>query len=188
MRTKSAASLPATALDAMLMGLLEGGPRAGYELRKALVGSPLKHFSESPGAVYPALRRLEANGWVVPVTDAPGGRGRRDLKLTPRGRAALLSWLGRPVSREDVVWRQDELALRFAFLCPALPLSEAKRFLKDFLREIQGHLVELRRFRKEMAPGMTPTGRLAFDGGVALYEARARWARGALTTLGRRSR
>jgi DNA-binding PadR family transcriptional regulator len=189
MRTKKAPVVPATALDAMLMGLMAEAPRSGYELRKLLAGSPLKHFSESPGAVYPALRRLEGNGWVVEASaDAASGRGRRDLALTARGRAAFAAWLARPVTRTDVVWRLEELSLRFAFLHPALPKGAALRFLEDFVKETAAYLSELRAFHKANAPAMSLTGRLAFESGLALYEGKNRWARRALRELRRSAR
>jgi DNA-binding PadR family transcriptional regulator len=172
----------------MLMGLLEPGPRSGYELRKALLGSPLKHFSESPGAIYPALRRLESNGWIAPLSEAPAGRGRRDLRLTPGGRAALVSWLRRPVTRDDVVWRLEELALRFAFLDSVLPPTAAPRFLEDFVKETAAYLEELRAFHRANAATMTLTGRLGFESGLALYAAKLGWGRRALRQLRRSPR
>jgi len=42
-----------------LLGLLHQKERSGYDLRKVFTHTPVKHFSDSPGAIYPALRRLE---------------------------------------------------------------------------------------------------------------------------------
>jgi Transcriptional regulator PadR-like family len=42
-----------------LMGLLQGKPSSGYELRKLFSSASMRTYSDSPGAIYPALRRLE---------------------------------------------------------------------------------------------------------------------------------
>ena len=60
-----------------LLGLLHQAPQAGYDLRKTFVSTPMAAFSDSPGAIYPALRRLAGQGWIAPVEPARGGRRRR---------------------------------------------------------------------------------------------------------------
>ena len=37
---------------------------SGYDLRKIFTTTAMGSFSDSPGAIYPALARLEANGLV----------------------------------------------------------------------------------------------------------------------------
>lgn len=56
MRTIQTTTSP---LECALLGLLHQMPRSGYNLRKTFSSSPLAAFSDSPGAVYPALRQLE---------------------------------------------------------------------------------------------------------------------------------
>jgi DNA-binding PadR family transcriptional regulator len=176
-----------TALDATLLGLLDQAAQSGYDLRRAFVQTPLKHFSQSPGAIYPALRRLEKRGLVAAVTAARrGGRRRRALRITAAGRRALAAWVGQPLTRADVVWRMDELALRFAFMEQTHTPARALRFLADLEREVRAYLAELRRYRASAAPAMSRTGLLAFDSGVAGYEGQARWAQVAAKTLKQR--
>ena len=47
-----------------LLGLIFEQPRSGYDLRKIFTTTAMGSFSDSPGAIYPALARLEANGLV----------------------------------------------------------------------------------------------------------------------------
>src|SRR5262245_36984619 len=114
-------------LEFMLLGLLREGPRSGYDLRQQIVQSPLRQFSSSPGAIYPALRRLAARGWVE-RGPAGGGRGRRELKLRARGRRAFVEWLCGPVTREDVRARPGDLLLRCAWMDGALSPRAIRRF------------------------------------------------------------
>jgi DNA-binding PadR family transcriptional regulator len=43
----------------------------------------------SPGTLYPALARMERNGWLARHGDAPHARARHPLRITPEGRRLL---------------------------------------------------------------------------------------------------
>jgi DNA-binding PadR family transcriptional regulator len=61
-------------------------------------------FSDSPGAIYPALARLETNGLVRGhIVEGSGLRRRKIYSLTAAGKAKLADWLSVAVTREDVV-------------------------------------------------------------------------------------
>ena len=51
-------------LDGLLLAALEAGPRHGYGVIETLRHGSSGHFDLPTGTVYPALRRLEAAGWV----------------------------------------------------------------------------------------------------------------------------
>ena len=71
-----------------LLGLIWQEPRSGYDLRKFFSSTPMISFSDSPGAIYPALHRLEQRGLVRGHTAQGAGlRRRRIFELTTRGRA-----------------------------------------------------------------------------------------------------
>jgi PadR family transcriptional regulator, regulatory protein PadR len=62
----------------------------------------------SPGTLYPALARMEANRWLAPTRRAPHPRARRALRITAAGRR-LLDALRRDVTelhREVVLGRE----------------------------------------------------------------------------------
>src|SRR6266700_1823213 len=100
-----------------LLGLIWQEPRSGYDLRKFFSSTPMISFSDSPGAIYPALRRLEQRGLVRGHTAQGSGlRRRRIFELTARGRAEFRRWQTQPVMRNDVVRNLGVLMLRFAFL------------------------------------------------------------------------
>jgi DNA-binding PadR family transcriptional regulator len=173
-------TIKATTLDYLLLGLLGAGPRSGYDLRVQISQTPLRQYSDSPGAIYPALRRLVERGWVK--ADRPsGGRRRQVLHLTARGRKAFAEWLGRPIQPKDVVSRGEELLLRFAFMGPATGLAE--RFLEQFEEEAAAYLETLQQHHTEQAAVLPLTARLAFEYGLAQHEARLRWIRKALQAV-----
>jgi DNA-binding PadR family transcriptional regulator len=170
----------ATRLDYALVALMAQEPRSGYDLRKIFALTPLAHFSDSPGAVYPALRRLARRGWVAPVAPRPrSGRRREAFRVTAAGRRGLRDWLRQPVTRDQVVRDLDGLLLRFAFMGEWLEASEIQAFLEGLLRELRLHLADLESFFARASGGMSATGRLAFESGLAGLRAQISWAQGA---------
>jgi DNA-binding PadR family transcriptional regulator len=167
--------MEASSLDYLLVGLLSGGPRSGYDLRKQIGDSPLRLYSDSPGAIYPALRRLARRHWVE-AGPPEGPRRRSAYRVTPEGLAAFVAWLRQPVEREDVERGADDLLLRFAFMGAVLTPSEVAGFLEQLESETRAHLATLQEFYARESSRLPLTGRLAFEFGLADHEARIHWA------------
>jgi DNA-binding PadR family transcriptional regulator len=172
----------ATTLEYALLALLDQEPHSGYELRRIFTLTPLGYFSDSPGAIYPALRRLVARHWVG--AGAPqGGRRLQEYRISARGREALVAWLRLPVTGADVVSDPDALMLRFAFMGQALPVAAIRGFLREYERRMTSQLEDLRRHHGAHMHTWSLTGRLAFEHGLAQHETRVAWARSAARTL-----
>jgi DNA-binding PadR family transcriptional regulator len=170
-----------TTLGYALLGLLHQEPRSGYDLRKIFETTPMGHCSGSPGAIYPALRRLEQQGLIEGQVDHTTSlRPRQVFRPTETGTEMFQKWLARDVQRDDVIWRLDELMLRFAFHSFLESNTASRKFLTGFVAEVNGYIKELRQQLK-MVPTETPIhGKLALESGVELYQAHRRWARKAL--------
>ena len=162
-------------LEYALVGLLKQKPQSGYDLRKAFVTTPIRHFSDSPGSIYPALRRLEARKWLA-VTGENGGRKRQLFRVTKTGEGAFLEWLQRPVTRDDVIWRLEEVMMRFAFQGGNVPRKVTLAFLDQLELQTSAYAGELREYAKQtgMADSIS-TGALAFANGVEGYAAQVAW-------------
>ncbi len=135
-------------LELALIGLVKQKPQSGYDLRKTFAITAMRHFSDSPGSIYPALRRLEARGLIAAelrVGDhLENRRGRQVFRLTATGESVLMARLGLPVTREDVIWRMPELMLRFALMDGNAPRSTALRFLEEFEQALGTYVADLR--------------------------------------------
>jgi DNA-binding PadR family transcriptional regulator len=165
-----------TLLGRALLGLLQDRPASGYDLRKIFTETPMGSFSDSPGAIYPALERLEAKKLVRGrVESGPGLRQRKIFHLTAAGLKELTTWLTAPVEEQDVVRRMNELMLRFAFLDRAVGEEATLRFLQSLEAELRNYVPKIKRFFKDHAVAMPTSGRLALEAGVLGYEARLRW-------------
>ncbi|MFF9626556.1 helix-turn-helix transcriptional regulator [Streptomyces griseosporeus] len=107
-------------LEFAVLGLLRESPMHGYELRKRLNTSLGVFRAFSYGTLYPCLKTLVANGWLIeeqgtgPEATAPlaGRRAKIVYRLTAEGKEhfeELLSQTG-PDAYED-----ESFAARFAF-------------------------------------------------------------------------
>ncbi len=165
-------------LGLAILGLLSINPLSGYGLRKVFLTTAMGAFSGSPGAIYPALRKLEAAGLVKgTVENARTLRPRMAYTLTPAGLAALKGALGRPVTREDVMRRMDNLILRFSFMDGLLPKVTILGFLHSLATETEAYLAVLEKEVRRDAPGMSFCGLAAIEQGVESFRTLARWAR-----------
>lgn len=173
-----------TTLELALVGLVAGEPRSGYDARKVFEETALGHFSASPGAIYPALRRLEKAGLLSGKVERKGTlRPRKVYRLTPQGEGALKARLSRPVTRDDIVWHMDDLMLRFAFMDPLVGREATLEWLEQMADQIEGYLPELEGQRAEQEETGTACSRLAVQQGIDTYRATARWARRATREL-----
>jgi PadR family transcriptional regulator AphA len=165
-------------LSLAILGLLSMRPMSGYDLRKIFLTTAMKAFSGSPGAIYPALGRLEKNGLVEGAVDRKNTlRPRVIYTLTPRGRTALVGTLSEPVSREDVIRRMGGLLLRFSFMSGLVGTERMLDFLRALTEETEGYLEVLEAEFRAGAPGLPFSGRAALEQGVESYRTTARWAK-----------
>lgn len=171
-------------LSLAIMGLIAQKPQTGYDIRKTFATTPMGHFSSSPGAIYPALQRLEKDGWVRGKVDTKTTlRPRKVYAMTTEGRRVLKHHLRQPVTRDDVMRRLDDLILRFGFMDQIVGRAATLRFLHSFASEIEMYLVDLRAFHDGARQFMPAGGRLAMENGIAGYETNAAWARRAIEEL-----
>jgi len=171
-----------------LLGLLQQEPRSGYDLRKIFANTPMGTFSDSPGAIYPALERLEKRGFVRSrIEERSGLRRRRLFRPTASGIRAFKTWQTRTIVRKDVIHSVDELMLRFSFMDETANAADARRFLKELKSELGGgYIPALRKYQAKHSPNMPLSGRLALESGVRAYETLFRWAKAALSAYNKR--
>jgi PadR family transcriptional regulator, regulatory protein PadR len=82
-------SLPGS-LDMLILKMLSRGKLHGYAIAQAIHENSGNEILVEEGSLYPALQRLELNGWIDGewgVTSS--GRRARIYKITPSGRKQL---------------------------------------------------------------------------------------------------
>jgi DNA-binding PadR family transcriptional regulator len=169
-----------------LMGLLQAKPASGYDLRKIFSSTAMMSYSDSPGAIYPALRRLQRQRLIRGnIEDGAGLRRRRVFTLTAQGNTELTSWITRPVNRADVIRGVDEIMLRFAFSEQAAGRDASVGLLKSLKAELTSYLPDLHRQRAAGKATMPTSGSLALESGIRGYETLLQWTKDALATFAR---
>ena len=160
-----------------LLGLLHGSALSGYDVRKIFTETPMGSFSNSPGAIYPALGRLEKAALIRGRIEGSSGLRRRKIfQLTESGTKAFKEWLRRPVTQDDVMHGPDELMLRFSFMDNAVGEAATLRFLKSMNKELSVFAVSLREFLNSHRIKLPRSGALALESGVRRYEALLAWS------------
>ena len=158
-----------------LLGLLQK-PSSGYDLRKVFSSTSMKTYSDSPGAIYPALRRLEKAGLIRGTIEEGSGLRRRQIfRLTPKGLAELKKWIALPITREDLASGLKTIMLRFAFSEIAIGAAASLAILKSLEAALQPHLQNLREQLQAMKTVAPISGRLALECGIRSYESLFDW-------------
>ena len=170
-----------TPLDYAILGLLHNAPMSGYALRKLFATTPMSHFSDSPGSIYPALARLRRKGLVTATVQKKQSlRPRQVFRLSSAGLKVLATWVSAPVTREELTGHGDEVMLRFVFSEQVLGPAAALRFLESYGRSLAAYIPELERYYESAAPAMSLAARLALRNGVASHQEQLAWVRDAI--------
>lgn len=76
-------------LDLLLLAILSEGPMHGYAIIDSLRNRSNGTFDLPEGTVYPALHRLESQGFLRSHWSEDAPRRKRIYQLTPKGQQAL---------------------------------------------------------------------------------------------------
>jgi transcriptional regulator len=79
-------------LDLLILRTLLTGPSHGHAIAKHIQRTSEDLLQVETGSLYPALYRLEANGWVAASWElSEKGKRARYYRITPKGRKQLAS-------------------------------------------------------------------------------------------------
>lgn len=166
-----------------LLGLLQQNPSSGYALRKLFSTTALMTYSDSPGAIYPALKKLTRQGLIRGRIESGSGMRRRQIfRVNARGNAELKKWITRPLVRADLVRGLDEVMLRFGFSGQVGGSDVSVRLLKSLETELTSYIPDLHQQLSVGKATMPTSGRLALESGIRGYECLLQWTRYALAT------
>jgi DNA-binding PadR family transcriptional regulator len=175
-----------TSFEHILLGLICTSPSSGYDLKRMFAATPMGLYQPSSGALYPALRRLEAGEMVraQPLSGqvAQSARHRRVYEPTPKGELTHAEWLRTPV---DPATASRDLGLhlmRFVMMERLFPREEVLAFLRSLADALAVLVAQLEQYTAtaEMSD-LHPL--LALDHGLAVHRASLRWAKQTIAAL-----
>ena len=124
----------------MLLGFLMSASMTGYELKKKFSISFSFFSGLSYGSIYPALRKMEQEGWItLEVEIQNGSPNRKVYTITDKGRKVFLENLRAPFSLERPKNAFLARLFFFSYLPPEDRLDTANRHLET-VREMQRNL------------------------------------------------
>jgi len=127
-------------IKTMLLGFLMGGSMTGYELKKKFSISFSFFSGLSYGSIYPALRKMEKEGWLTLVVQIQDGSPNRKVyTITDEGKKVFLENLRMPFSLERPKNAFLARLFFFSYLPPEERLDTANRYLET-VKEMQRSL------------------------------------------------
>jgi DNA-binding PadR family transcriptional regulator len=172
-----------TDFEQILLGVIDSEPRSGYGLKKMFNSSPSSVYQPSPGALYPALRRLEARGLLRAEKISTGRRAQRMYHVTDAGHAAHMEWLRQPVVPATVGADLGLHLMRFALMEDRLPRAAIRAFLEDLENALDTFVTAMERYLASGVQAHKPHAELAIKHGIAVHRASLDWTRSARSAL-----
>jgi DNA-binding PadR family transcriptional regulator len=183
-----AAGRPLTDFEQVLLGVIASEPRSGYGLKKMFSSSPASVYQPSPGALYPALRRLEERGLLHAEKQVSSGRrALRLYRLTDAGLAVFLEWLRTPVVPETAGAELGQHLMRFSLMEDYLERAEVIAFLADLGGALDGFVRGMEQFVALRQGMLREHALLAVEHGIVMHRASLEWVRSAMASLGETS-
>jgi DNA-binding PadR family transcriptional regulator len=158
---------------------------SGYEIHKAIEDNFGSFWGESYGQIYPALKRLAAEGLIEPCKPASAPKKRRqEYTLTDAGRACLREWLALPFQNDPP---RNEFLLKLFFGreaakgVPIMHVRELQERNRRMLATLEG--IEQMSRGHELQNPRRPYWMLILSLGIALTRAALDWGESALSEL-----
>ncbi|MCW2307445.1 PadR family transcriptional regulator [Rhodobium gokarnense] len=132
----------------LCLAILSFGESTGYEIKKQSVEGKFSYFVDASfGSIYPALARLEADGFVTSRQEIqPGKPPRKIYEITEAGRTALVEELSEPPGRD--VFRSEFLLI--AMCAKNLPQHVVTEAIESRIRSIEEEVGQLRHIVEEL--------------------------------------
>jgi DNA-binding PadR family transcriptional regulator len=136
----------------MILGMMSGKPRHGYEIIQEARSRGIKLWSRiSDISVYKAVDRLEKGGFIEPAKGQGSKQGsRRVFRITPKGEERLSDILFEQLSSEEPLYNEYYLALEFMDLVRRDELELALERRLENLKKHRGTLTTLHESIKDL--------------------------------------
>jgi DNA-binding PadR family transcriptional regulator len=163
----------------MILGLLQSGPKHGYELHRIVVAHGALYADFKKPTLYHLLHRLALQGDVQEKSEA-GARGRRGERLvfalTARGAALFRRLLRNALSSYDPTQIGFEVAIAFLASVPAKEAGTLLRKRRDVVRERRAEMTAEHKTLEQQPYSQRVAARhLATDHALSLMDTEIAW-------------
>lgn len=158
--------------DYAFLGMLLLAPMSAYEIKKAMQGSISHFYSAAHSQVYQQAARLVRDGYVR-EKETPGGRRKRLLSLTPKGKRAVQEWLRDPEAEDQLY---SELLVKIFFAAYANDPGGVREMLLRRREESASILAEYEQFIHVLeASKENPYPAMTMAAGIHFYRSELEW-------------
>jgi PadR family transcriptional regulator, regulatory protein AphA len=158
--------------DYAFLAMLLLAPMSAYQLKKAMEGSISHFYSAAHSQVYQQASRLVRDGYVR-EKEAPGGRRKRILSLTPKGRQAVLEWLREPEADDQLY---SELLVKTFFANYADDPGAMRTMLERRREESEAMLASYEQFLPALESAEdNPFPAMTLSAGIHYYRSELAW-------------
>jgi len=170
-----------------ILGMLTIAPMSGYDIGKMISMSTTHFWSESDGQIYPTLKRLESEKSIrVVKAQKQAGRARKVYALTGGGRKKLLAWLKEEDNSHIV---RNELLLKLFFANSADKYTITSHINKH-MSQVKSKLSTFDQIENNLKRNEADSPHLNYwlmtiGYGKAIANAKLKWCKSTLNTLGR---
>lgn len=157
-----------------ILGLLDREEMHGYRIKSAFEQRLGELWSANFGQIYSTLKDLRRRGLVTGRLETGNGHlGRWTYTITPKGRRALATWLGRAPKKP--VFVRDEIFIRLLGTIRTPDASLAQLVSQEHV--YGDYLVELGERRRSLArqAGGEPLEKFVLDAMVLQVETHLKW-------------
>ena len=143
-----------SATGKVILGMLAGRPRSGYEIKQLVDSSARFFWAASYGQIYPELKKLEKAGLISGDDSSTGARQRTTFRLTANGRRAAREWMATP---PEVLEMRDEGLLQL-FFAGSIDPKRAAEIARERAAISREKADQLRAIAQQIDEAGTPEG------------------------------
>jgi PadR family transcriptional regulator AphA len=138
----------------VILGMLAGRPRSGYEIKQLVDSSARFFWTASYGQIYPELKKLEKAGLIAGDDTSHGARQRTTFKLTADGKRAAREWIAAP---PEVLEIRDEGLLKL-FFAGSIDAERAAEISRERAAISRAKSAQLRAIEEQVDTAGRPDG------------------------------
>lgn len=150
----------------VILGLLMKQPMSGYDIKQHFEHVFSFYFDASYGSIYPSLKKLEQEGYIIKEVLFQEGKPNKNLyQITEEGKKKFFQYLHSPME-SDVIRSDFSMRLNFGEYAER---SQVALWIKEKINHTQAIITHLEGVYEEAKAELTATQELNFQLGFHLY-------------------
>lgn len=130
----------------VILGFLTYKELTGYDIKQIMLQSTSNFMNASFGSIYPALDKLERDGFINSSKAVENGKYKKVYSINESGRKAFDKWLEEPI---DFMKSYEDILAKI-FFYGRLPKEKASELIEQLIESINGKIEGLKKLQREI--------------------------------------